>query len=606
MSDRSRQSPPWRAALILCLILFAYYVWVQRDTRWVTGWYIGGDGFYTHMWARSLAFDGDLRLTNDYQICNAPLDQQVPVGPGLEVPNLWGVGTGVLVAPFVLLGRLLFRAAKDSADPTVAGGCYGPIAETGMAGVALLAAATLFFGYRLARRHTSEHGALAAIAIVGLASPLCWYATAQPAYNHVPSAFVCALFVERWDAGRHARTLGGWVVLGWIGGFMMTVRLQCGAFLVLPLLEWLTTALDPRRARHPRWLLRHLVGGVLFSCAMVLAFSPQLYVWKITFGSLRGESHIAHGYMRWRQMQIMAPLFFPYSGLFSNSPLLVPGMLALLASLRRKRLLVGGLFLALTANLLVISAAWDWWGAAGYPGRRFTDDTCIFVLGTALAYSSVEAFVVRAPKRAVALVTALVVGCAAIWTRNYPFETDGVAPSADHYADWFRRTGRWVDDTTGNPLAWPGSLPFAIRYRTHPGRWDEMASFAVTYESPATHLVEWNVLSAEKPAHELFFANGFGPPRMVDGRRARIACGRARLIFPLFSESVRALQFEWSGVGGSVGFRLNRVTGLIPAPPAGFSHVQIPPNATRAALNELVLVPPGNTCLALYAIRFES
>lgn len=261
-----------RAGWVLAAICAAFVVTAATSPMSAA---LHGDGYYTYLWARSLAYDLDLDLENDYRLCGDPWDMSAPLAPGLTVRNQWNPGPAFAWAPLLAAVRAV-HPARDHADPMVREACKGALAETALWGTVLMALAALLLIYRMARRHVSEGAALFAVLCTAFATPLMYYGAYLLSYGHAPAAFAVALFLERWDATRGRRTWRGWLLLGALLGFAMLMRPQNALIVIAPLFEWIASAVAALKAGRRDQLFRLVGVGVLFVFAIVVAFSPQL------------------------------------------------------------------------------------------------------------------------------------------------------------------------------------------------------------------------------------------------------------------------------------------------------------------------------------------
>lgn len=594
----------WSPALLLCAFMFADLLLLQSKEG---DHQISGDGYYTYLWARSLVFDHDLRLSNDLALCGDQFDLRHWQMPGHEPPNWWGVGGSLATIPYLLVARVIWT--KGTLTPEAEAGCSGPIARFAMTSTVLLAVVAVYLGYRIATRHVSRRHALIGLAIAAFGSPLYCYAYKFAAHNMVPSAFVAALFVHEWDRLRGKRGWLGWSGLGAIFGLLILVRMQSIAFVLLALGEWAWLAWAAVRGRQRREMGKLVLFGMLFAFFAIVVYSPQLYANKLMFGQLQDGR--AGSYMFWTEPELAGPLFFPYSGLLTNSPLLYLALagLAMEAFSRRSgRSLARPLAVCFLATAYIIACAWDWWGAAGYPGRRFCDHTVTFVVGGAFFASRVEHWLARRTRRALIVLAGAVIVPAALWSRN--FSEQSVGTSSALATDWFGRVTHSVDDWVGNPLAWPGSLPFAIRHRVHPNRWDRMNYFGVTWEDPMSREQLNRRLSPAREDHAPFYVSGFWPLAKVDGVDSRNVCSeRGRLLVPLFRSNIIRLVVRWRpfpGFRGPLQMRWNgEIVTIADVGPLAWNvtDVNVRSSIFRRGPNDAdVIVPAG--CVALGEIDF--
>jgi|JI10StandDraft_1071094.scaffolds.fasta_scaffold66272_2 hypothetical protein len=590
-----------------------------------------GDGYYTYLWARSLAFDGDMDLANDYAMCGDPWGMGRPHAPGLGPRNQWSPGPALAWTPMLWMGRHFVPAAL-SEQRAVAQACTGPLAAFGLFGTVLLSLLTLLLLYRLARRHAGVGPALLATAGIAFASPLSYYGAWLLSYGHAPAAFSVALFIERWDGtrtGPHARHPLRWALLGALLGLAMLMRPQNAVFVFAPLGEWLYLAFHDLRAKEHRRALGMVGAGVLFTGGLLLAFAPQLHAWKVSYGSYFAMPQGPH-YMRWSEPSLDGVLFASTGGLLTWTPLLALGVIGLLeGSLSRRRgnaphrPLAVALLVAFALTVYINGAVWDYWGSMGFSNRRFTEMSAPLGLGMALVLASVFRYAEREPRRLAGAMLGLVVGAFSVW--NLAAMT-GVG--SGRIANWrearsdliweqiFHELAHGTYEAVGNPAAWPASLPFALRFGTHPMRYDAMRGMSLyyaEYETGQPRPGETTAIFAGAPLHALYATDGFSAePETLAGRRGlRVSGGHARLLLPLFlgevgGVSLRARMVEagrgavrvtWNGTDlgeQSVSSSWRAATFRIPPGVAhtGVNEVELEVSGGPLVLASLELVPP--------------
>jgi hypothetical protein len=536
-----------RVATVVVFVALAAVLGGARAASPVTS--VQGDGHYTWLWARSLAYDGDLDLTNDYTVCGDPWGMTRRGIEGGPPANLWAFGPALLWVPLAWVGRLLHPS-----DP----GCAGPVAELAMAASVLAALLALWLGYRLARRYVPQAPALLATLGVGLASPLPYYVIYLPSYGHAASAFAVALFLERWDGTRGERGPSRWAVLGVLLGLAMLMRPQNALIALAPMLEWLSGALMSVRARDPRRLGRWLLVGFLFVACATVVFAPQMILQQSMFGHPLAPPQGPH-FMRWTEPHVAGVLFGTTGGLLFWSPLLYLSVIGLGVGLFRApcRAPAAALLLVSLAMLYVNAAAWDWWGSVSFSNRRFIALTAVFVFGAALTLAPVFRWAELRPRWAASsLLLALVLAFSA-WNLA---AMSGVAHGriltwreqpADHaWSAVFKELAEGVHSKVGNPLAWPASIPFVLRYRVHPKHFDAMHGmrvFYVNYEDLAPRRGEERV-EFHKPLHQAYLVEGFEAKKVSGAMAAVAAEGRSRMLVPLFHGAVRGVEVEWHAV----------------------------------------------------------
>jgi hypothetical protein len=514
--------------------------------------HVQGDGMYTYMWARSLAYDGDLDLTNDYALCGDQWRLAPPKEPGLRPQNTWPVGPSLLWTPALLAARALGVGGAEHA-------CFGPKAEVAMAMTCLAGWLTVVLAFIVARRRTGEGPALLAALAVGLATALPYYSAILPSYSHAPSAFAVALFLERWDATRGSLSIKRWTMLGVLLGVVVLMRPQDAVVALAPLTEWLALAAPALRWRRWRGVARLVGLGWIFVILGVLVFFPQMYAWKRSYGAWLA---VPQGpfYMRWEHPFVDGFLFGSSNGLLSWTPVLYLAFIGLVIGVVRRehRTIALPLALMVAAGVYVNAAVWDYWGAVGFAGRRITDMALPFALGTAITLERLFVYAERRPRRFAGIAVACVLAVAAAWNgaamrgvAHGTLATYREAPMPTFWRATFDILVEAVYPRVGNPFAWPGSLPLAARYGTKPASFDVLRGMGVFYEEFQTRDVRAVEASADLTGERgpAYCADGFAAEaERVQGTLARATTGsRARLLLPFFADDATSVALRWSG-----------------------------------------------------------
>jgi hypothetical protein len=510
---------------------------------------VDGDGVYFWLYLRSLVVDGDVNFRNDYERWGNPWGYG-DTRRGLPM-NPTTVGTALLWAPFYLPARgvVLLAVKLGAALPT--DGTSRIEELSAFYGSFLYGFFAVLLCLRLARRHFPEGPALVGAVGASLGGMLVFYMVVQPSYSHAAAAFVAAAFVERWDAGRAGRSLGGWVVLGALGGLAALVRPQLAIVALLPacdLVRWLAArwvGTDGRGGGSAPPMRRQLFGAALATLAATAVFSPQMVCWQIIHGQPlvipQGSSFMQWGHSLWSEA-----LFHPRAGLLPWMPLALPAILGLLLLARRQASLGLPLLLLLLATAYVNGACWDWWAGYSFGARRFTYVTVILALGLSCFAHSVWRRVAARPRAFAA--GALLVGLGALLLLNLSMLWNRRFGLVDwyRYPQFYKVYGQAVDTaaaaingTVGNPLSWPASLAFAARYRVSPSRYDLVAGRYFLEEGhPVAHPLRERksreALRLAAPGLAPFLAAGFGEKRRTEGREVVAVRGtRACVLLPL-------------------------------------------------------------------------
>lgn len=252
-----------------------------------------------------------------------------------------------------------------------------------------------------------------------------------------------------------------WGALGLIAGLMMAIRWQNALFLLLPALELAALRHQGRAA---------LKAAAVFTAATAVAFAPQMLAWLAIYGRPLAVSPISPQIL-WTQPHIVDVLWSSRNGLFALSPALYAAAIGLPFVVRLNRRF-GLAAIAITLLMVYLNASVeDWWGGAGYGGRRFDSLIPIFVVGTAALFVRIRDIAARRP----AIVTGGIFIVLLLWNVTFmnlatsgafrigqplAFETVAAGQAAVAH--------RWF----GHPFSWPLNLFYSARYGVAPWRYD--------------------------------------------------------------------------------------------------------------------------------------
>lgn len=517
---------------------------------------VHGDGFYTYLWARSIVFDGDLDLHRDYQLCGDPWGlASNPIGADI---NYWNVGSALFWVPILAFDRATGHAALRSPNPRIAAGCTSELSDRAVMGSLVAGLLACWLAFAVARRYFGDGPALFGAVAIGALGPLLYYATMLRSYGHATSSCGAALALWAWDRQRRKpHSLGAWMLMGGALGLTMLIRAQNAIFVVLPLATWIAHAVALGRARDPRALVKHAAWGLAFTAAVLVVFSPQLWIWHHMTGSWITVPQ-GDGYMRWGGSMWHKALFSA-QGLFPWSPihyLALAGML-LIAWHRPTRALGVLLLVLFAAESYVVGAAYDWSGSVGFPGRRFDALTAPFAIGlAALGRAIWHRIALRRSAPALAACGMLVV--LGLWNVSVSvgvgraMRTDTARRSPDQWRDTFGQTLEPLWKAVGNPLTWPASIPFALRYHAHPRRWDVVGAPELFHHDERT--LRWRPIEStmdfSSPVTALYVDGDLEPTRIDGGAGLALPRGSTRIFVPLHGLDVGWFEVRASPIAG--------------------------------------------------------
>ena len=434
-------------------------------TQATLGARLQSDGFYYYAYLRSLAFDRDVNLANDYRLLGLDDAQHrflfEPTVTGYA-QSAWSVGPAIAWSPFFAGGHLMARHLARSGDPidtigtaypyrqavVVAGLCYGLLG--------------LWFTYRFVRLYRSTYEAIASVVITTAGSFVLWYMVREPTMSHALSWTAVAGFLWCWAANRERRTAPGWLALGLAGGVMALIRWQNVLVCALPALDLLRAVRVDRR--------RATLAATLLALGAAVGFLPQMLAWKAIYGHWLATSPVGPP-LHWFQPQILDVLWSSRNGLFAWSPIFIPAIAGLLALTRREPLVAWGGLGLFAAMVWVNGAVDDWWGGAGFGMRRFDSLVPFAALGIGEAVSRTALALQRRPQ--------LLVGGALTAVVLWNVSLMGVAAGGAYrigepisFGDVGARQALLLHHWFGHIFSYPANLFYAARNDVAPWRFD--------------------------------------------------------------------------------------------------------------------------------------
>ncbi len=417
--------------------------------------HIEADGIEYYAYLRSLAFDGDLHFANELSP-ETPFPH-VPYGLGAKKtptgyePNFASVGPAIVWAPFFAVGHLLALGGHALGLPWSLDGYSEPYVVLICFGSTLSALVTLLLGYDLVRRLYGRSLGLLATVATFCGTSLFYYAFYKPDFAHALAACGVTAFVALWVRTFGRRTLVQWLWLGLAAGFMSTLYWIDALFVVLPGMELLWLLAQRFRGQGPgargdeeagggggprgrrsgipasRGFL--FLSGAIFAAAFILAFLPQMLVWKILYG--RWLTVPQEGFATPSGFAGLELLLSPLHGLLPWTPLAVVGMVGLLI-LAWERRPWGAMALVGMAVFFLYNATLGSWHGGGYFGlRRLTNAYPFFLLGLAALLDRLRRWRPAAAVAAAALPAfwglAVLLRFLAYTVPHYPQELEGLS-----------------------------------------------------------------------------------------------------------------------------------------------------------------------------------
>ena len=136
----------------------------------------------------------------------------------------------------------------------------------------------------LEQRHIGDRHALMASVLTVTATNAIYYLIAEPSMSHNSSLFAVSLLIFLWLQFRSTMTPRRWVLLGLAGGLVALVRLPDTTFLLLPILDSLSTIRADIRGVIRGWILYALGFFVYLDAKPPLG--PATVPTALTFGTV--------------------------------------------------------------------------------------------------------------------------------------------------------------------------------------------------------------------------------------------------------------------------------------------------------------------------------
>ena len=505
------------------------------------------DGFYYFAYLRSLWFDHDVNLANDYRLLGLDdkphLFTSTPTG---HAQTAWAIGPALMWSPFFAVGDRIAHVKAARGEPVKTDGTSYPYRQAACVAGLFWGLVGLYLCSVVARCHAGAGTAAAAAALVALGSFVIWYLVKEPSMAHAPSLCAVAAFTAWWAATRPHRTTAQWAVLGLLAGVMATVRWQNVLFAALPAVEWLAGALTTFNAgRRLRDLAPYGRGATAFAALAMVGLLPQMLAWKAIYGSWLAVSPISPE-LRWWDSHWAGALWSSRNGLLAMSPVLYVGLAGLVMLWRRDAIAAAGAWIGLLTMVFLNGAVLDWWGGAAFGGRRFDSTIPLFVLGTAIALEAAVGWVTTHPRAILSLAAAAIV----LWNLALVEVAVRGAMELEAPNAFGRLAGeraltlhRWF----GHPASYPATLVFAARNGITPAEADGLwpAGFL---GDPARPYGRVDVGEGD----ELWLGDGWFAPERADATGYRWSGRRSTLRLALdhparLRVQLRGRAFSWPG-----------------------------------------------------------
>lgn len=553
------------------------------------GFHPGGDGQYSWMFARSLAFDGDIEFRNDYALCGDHFGVGVDRGTG-HPDNPFYFGPAAFLVPPTLLLRAMFTlwlGTEGAARASCNGGFTALVFLVGPASGAI----TIWFSYQAARRLVPARIAAFTALLFAFSSPLFAYSSSIAHYSHVYLAATTAALAYvsvRMATSGLRRSDGLW--LGALMALVVAHRLPSIVFGAIPLAAIAARANDKgARALAARNVVGLAIGSLIGVLSTGLVYH---YLYGRWFAIPQGPDfmHLTHAHP-W------LVLFGVHGGLFFWTPAtwLAVGGLVVAARRTDSRWLTLGVCVTAVMENFVSSAALDWYGGWTLGARRLVPLVPFFVIYGALAIEAAHGWIrrrswsgwlsrLREPTTlrwlaGIALASALANGIHA----SLLVSGDRAVTQRDLYGAWspLRPLWSWLDELGIDPAILPAEAYFVLRHRLPPTSYRE--ALVPRYRRRYRNLVFVDPeLDLTNPSWAKLTRGGEWSPEGI-----RVSKGEAHLVFTAewpFATHVR-IRVEPTQ-GGTLELRADRLFGDV-----AIGTVDVP--ATTHPIDFELPLPPG-------------
>ena len=372
-----------RPLIVIVAVFLLMWAFLSKDS------YPTWDAAFYYAYARSVAFDGDLKIDNDLRL-SYPTASTDFVNKGYDqirtetgrVDSPFAIGSSLIWLPWLAFSRGIAAVGQlVNVLPEHLSGFEWYFALTTSALSALLGLLAFWFGYLVAYPETSKSSALASILTLLFATPLIYYQFREPLYSHATSAFVNGFVVYLWwRSYRQKPSYKRALLIGGATGLAALVRWQNIVYLVLPLVTAILWWLDlPPSERRSEWK-RAFIYATLIGLAALAVLSIQFSHWRLLYGTL---ITVPQGgtFVDWSAPFLVQVLFSPFRGLLPWMPVVFLAVLGLLLMGKKRSRLMIPMLILLVVTLYVNSSTLDWFGGGGYGPRKFSGELVIFIVG---------------------------------------------------------------------------------------------------------------------------------------------------------------------------------------------------------------------------------
>ncbi len=496
------------------------------------------DGFYYYAYLRSLAFDRDVNLANDYRLLGLDDAQHrslfLPTVTG-HAQSAWSIGPAIAWSPFFAAGHAVAGLLGRRGEAINRNGTAYPYRQAIVVAGLFYGLLGLWFTYRFVRLFRPAPEAIASVVLTAAGSFVLWYLVREPTMSHALSMAAVAGFLWCWAANRDRRTTAGWLAVGLAGGVMTLMRWQNILMFLLPCVDWLRTLrLDPRRAA---------AAAAMLGVGAAAGFVPQMLAWHAIYGAWIARSPVGPP-LYWFHPQLVDVLWSSRNGLFAWSPVFIPAVVGLAALTRREPLVAGGGLALFAAMTWVNGAVDDWWGGAGFGMRRFDSLVPFAALGVSVSIALLARAIEHRPHLLVGGTLAALV----LWNLSLM----GIAAEGAYrlgepvsFGEIGARQAILLHRWFGHVFSYPANLAYAAANRVAPWRFDLLRPYRFLGDARRAY----GRVDIGNPDDLAYLGDGWYAPEREGPSTFRWAAARAYAFVPLDHAAALTVQLRLRAFG---------------------------------------------------------
>lgn len=364
--------------------------------------YLRGDGVAYYAYVASIIIDGDLYLEDEFRHADpwhyrlrfdehGLIRQELITSTGY-IRNKFSVGPSLLWTPFFLLAHVFVSVYNIFAiNPIPTDGFSYPYLLLCAIGTAVLGFIGLLLSYDIARTLYSERTALLAVLGIWLASALPVYMYFLPFMSHAHSVFICSLFVWYWYRTYPNRHVWQWLLLGFIGGLMVTTYYVNAVLLLILFIDVAVILRNSILYSHGSESINHLkrltYSALVGMVGVLLGLVPHFVVKGIIYGS---PFALGYGDPWWfASPRLVKVLFSSEHGLWTWTPIILFACVGFVPLIYRDRVVGWRFLLTFLVFYYVIASFDDWHGQSSFSNRFFLSLTPVFAMGLAALIDTV-------------------------------------------------------------------------------------------------------------------------------------------------------------------------------------------------------------------------